>query len=205
MLRTISSIDKSIARALLACAVLTLAAACGASGKYVWVHERPPEPRADRILVGAGDLLEIQVYGDEQSSTTGRVLDDGTLTLPLLGPVYVIGLRPEELGALLEKQLKRFMTEPKVAVVIRESVVSVAVLGEVRQAKAVHLVAPATVLEALAEAGGLTEFADDSCIFVLRKQGDKTERIRFSYDALVEAQPAALRFQLKTGDVLIVD
>jgi len=205
MLCTISYLDRSIQNALLTCLLLGAATACGASGKYVWVNERPPEPLAGRILVGAGDLLEIQVYGDEQSSSTGRVLDDGTLTMPLVGPVYVVGMRPEELATLLEKQLKRFIAAPKVMVVLRESVVSVSVIGEVRHAQAVKLVAPATVLEALTEAGGLTEFADDSCIFVLRKQGEKTERIRFSYDALVQAEPAASSFQLKTGDVLVVD
>jgi len=205
MLRTISYIEQVMARTLLACLLLGAVAACGASGKYTWVNERPPEPVAGRILVGAGDLLEVQVYGDEQSSSTGRVLADGTLTMPLLGPVYVVGLRPEELASLLEKQLTRFIASPKVTVVIRESVVSVSVIGEVKQARTVQLVAPATVLEALAEAGGLSEFADDTCIFVLRKQDKKTERIRFSYDALVQADPAASSFQLKTGDVLVVD
>jgi polysaccharide biosynthesis/export protein len=204
MRRTISSIDRSIARALLIC-LLFGTSACGASGQYVWVHERTPEPVENRTLIGAGDVLEIQVFGDEQNSTTGRVLDDGTMTVPLLGPVHVIGLRSEELGALLERQLKRFIAEPKVTVVIRESVVNVSVIGEVKNAKSMQLTQPATVLEALAEAGGLTEFASDSCIFVLRKHGEKTERIRFSYDALVQADAAATNFTLKTGDVLVVD
>ncbi len=204
MRRTTSYIDRSIASLLLTCLLLG-ATACGASGSYVWVQDRPREPVEKRILIGAGDVLEIQVFGDEQNSTTGRVLDDGTMTIPLLGPVHVVGLRSEELGALLERQLKRFIAEPKVTVVIRESVVYVSVIGEVKNAKAMQLAEPASVLEALAEAGGLTEFASESCIFVLRKHGERTERIRFSYDALVQADPAASNFILKTGDVLVVD
>lgn len=192
-------------RAICLGAALFAATACGASGKYVWVRDRPAEPVAGRILIGAGDLIEVQVFGDEQNSTTARVLADGTVMIPLIGPVYAVGLRPEELGALLEGQLKRLMANPKVTVVIRESVVSVSVLGEVKSAKTVQLVAPASLLEALAEAGGLTEFADESCIFVLRKHGENTERIRFTYDDLVQAEPAASRFQLKTGDVVVVD
>lgn len=204
MRRMISYLDP-MTRVVLACVMLSAAVACGAGGKYVWVHQRAPEPPANRILIGAGDLVEVQVFGDEQSSSTGRVLADGTLTIPLIGPVYSVGLRPEELGALLEKQLKRFIAEPKVTVVLRESVVSVSVIGEVKDAQAVQLVAPASVLEALAEAGGLTEFADDGCIFVLRKNNGNTERIRFTYDALVQAEPAASSFQLKTGDIVVVD
>jgi polysaccharide export outer membrane protein len=205
MLRITSCLDKSIARALLACALLSAGAACGASGKYVWVHERPPAVAGERVSIGAGDLIEVHIYGDEQSSSTGRVLDDGTLTLPLLGPVKVAGQQPEDLAAHLTQQLKQFIAAPNVTVVIRESVVSVSVIGEVRAAKTVKLVAPAKVLEALAEAGGLTEFADGSCIFVLRQRGEHIERIRFSYDKLVEAEPAASKFQLKTGDVLVVE
>lgn len=201
----ISYIDRSLPRALILCMIVS-SGACGASGKYIWVHERPPEPReGGRVLVGAGDLLEIQVYGDEQSSTTGRVLSDGTLTVPLLGPVYVIGQRPEELAANLELQLKRLIQVPKVTVLIRESVVSVSVIGEVRKGGMLDMVAPATVIEALAKAEGLTEFADGSCIFVLRTTGAKTERIRFDYDALVKGDAAAATFQLKTGDVLVVE
>lgn len=205
MPRIRSYVDSSIARALLACALLGAAAACGPSGKYVRVDQRPPDPDEQRVSIGAGDLIEVHIYGDEQSSTTGRVLDDGTLTMPLLGPVKVAGQRPEDLAAHLTQQLKQFIASPNVTVVIRESVVSVSVIGEVKAAQTVKLVAPAGVLEALAEAGGLTEFADHSCIFVLRKQGKTTERIRFSYEELVEAEPAASAFQLKTGDVLVVD
>jgi polysaccharide export outer membrane protein len=69
----------------------------------------------------------------------------------------------------------------------------------------VVLDAPATVLHALAKAGGMTEFADGSCIFVLRPAGDKVQRIRFKYSALVEAEPSAIRFHLKTGDTLVVE
>jgi polysaccharide export outer membrane protein len=183
------------------------AAGCGSSGRYVWVDQRPPDPAgaSGRTLIGPGDVIEVQVYGDETMSTRGRVLADGMLTVPVLGPVQVTGKRPEELAASLEEQLKRFVNVPKVTVIIQESLISVAVIGEVRQAGVVDLVAPATVLEALAKAGGMTEYADSSGIFVLRNRGKDTERIRFKYSALVQAQPAAARFQLKTGDVLVVE
>lgn len=199
-------VARSLVPLAVACAWLG-AAACGSTGPYVWVHERKPEPLANggRTVIGPGDLLEVQVYGDEQSSTTGRVLADGTLTLPLLGPVHVVGQRPEELAATLEQRLKQYITVPKVTVLIRESSISVSVLGEVKEAGTLDLVAPASVLEALAKAGGLTEFADESRIFVLRDQGERTERIRFTYDALVQAEPAASKFRLETGDVLVVE
>ncbi len=203
---TSSYLEHSIPYTLVLCLLLG-ASACGASGKYVWVHERPRDPAVDggRTLIGPGDLLEVQIYGDEQSSTTARVLADGTLTLALLGPVHVAGQRSEQLAASLELQLKRFIAAPEVTVIIRESLISVSVIGEVKEGGVLELVAPATVLEALAKAGGLTEFAESSCIFVIRTEADRIERIRFDYDALVQGRVPASTFQLKTGDALVVD
>lgn len=81
---------------------------------------------------------------------------------------------------------------------------SVAVIGEAKQAGMIALEPPATVLQALAKAGGMTEFANSANIFVLRS-GDKVQRIRFKYSALVEAEPAATRFHLRTGDSVVVE
>jgi polysaccharide export outer membrane protein len=200
-----SCVNRSLVRTVF-CLLLAVTG-CGSYGQYVWVHHRPIEPAnaAARNLIGPGDLLEVQVYGDEKMSTRGRVLADGTLTVPLLGPVQVVGKRPEELTASLEEQLKRYITVPKLTVIIQESLISVAVIGEVKQAGMIELVTPATVLQALAKAGGLTEYADSTGIFVLRNQGGSTQRIRFTYEALTKAEPAAIRFHLKTGDVLVVD
>jgi polysaccharide export outer membrane protein len=191
---------------LLSCALLA-AFSCTSSGRYVWVQDRKPEPArtSARTLIAPGDVVEVQVYGDETMSTKGRVLGDGTLTVPVLGPVQVVGKRPEELAATLEEALKRYIQAPKVTVIIQESLVSVSVIGEVTSAGVVELVAPATVLEALAKAGGLTEYADSSSIFVLRNTGTELERIRFTYTALVHAEPAAATFRLKTDDVLVVE
>lgn len=202
----ISREDRRLASTVLVCTLLG-AAGCGSGGPYVWVDQRPPDPASagDRTLIGPGDVVEVQVYGDESMSTRGRVLADGTLTVPVLGPVQVAGKRSEELATSLEEQLKRYVTVPKVTVLIQESLFSVAVIGEVRQPGVVELVAPATVLQALARAGGLTEFADSSGIFVLRNKGNGAERIRFKYSALVQGQPAAIGFHLKPRDVLVVE
>jgi polysaccharide export outer membrane protein len=202
----ISRLERRLVLTVLAAALLG-AAGCGPGGQYVWVQNRRAEPAGAgaRTLIGVGDLIEVQVLGEETTSTTARVLGDGTITVPLLGPVAVVGKRPEELAAALEEQLKRYIQVPKVTVLIRESLVQVAVIGEVRQGGVVDVVAPAAVLEALAKAGGLTEFADTSAIFVLRKRGSQTERIRFKYSALIEAEPAAASFALQTGDVVVVE
>jgi polysaccharide export outer membrane protein len=191
---------------LTAGAWLWLSFACSHAGSYTWVHDLPPKmlTQGDRSVIGRGDTIEIRVYGDDKVSTHGKVQGDGTVVMPLLGPVTVAGKRPEDVANELEVALKRFISIPEVTVMIQEAQVSVAVIGEVKQAGMIGLDAPATVIQALAKAGGMTEYADSSMIFVLRPIGDKMQRIRFKYSALVEAEPAAARFHLKTGDTLVV-
>ena len=82
---------------------------------------------------------------------------------------------------------------------------TVSVVGEVKSVGIIDLDSPANVLQALAKVGGLTEFADKSSIYVLRTNAGATRRIRFDYSALVEADPLAIRFHLKTGDVIVVE
>jgi polysaccharide export outer membrane protein len=167
------------------------------------VQDLPPT-QASRTI-GPGDSLEVQVYGDENMSTKGKVLGDGTLAMPMLGSVVVAGKTPEQVARWLESALQQYVKAPSVTVLLQESQVSVAVIGEVKQAGVNALDSPATVLQALAKAGGLTEFADESGIYVLRPQGDKTQRIRFKYASLIEADPSATRFRLKSGDTVVVE
>jgi polysaccharide export outer membrane protein len=68
-----------------------------------------------------------------------------------------------------------------------------------------ELEAPATVVQAIAKAGGLSDFADRSRIFVVRAHADGTRRIRFTYQSLLDGDPAALSFRMRSGDVLVVE
>lgn len=183
-----------------------MAAACGHNAPYTWVQSMPRDQAPVNVTtINAGDLVDVRVFGQPDVSSKGVVRPDGTLTLPLLGQVPVAGERPEDAAQLLEQKLAKFVIKPEVTVVIEQSRVNVAVLGEVKAAGVVELDSPATVLDALAKAGGMTEFADDDSIYVLRKLGPKTQRVRFTYAQLTGADGAALGFHLKLGDVVIVE
>lgn len=193
-----------ICRALVALALL--GAGC-ASHPYVWVQDLPRAPdtvRTDGRIV-PGDVIGVRVYGEEGLTTKGRVRQAGTLTLPLLGPVPVAGKLPTEVAADLSVRFKPFVLDPRVIVTLEESIVTVTAVGEVKQAGLLELQSPATVLQALAKVGGLTDFASRSNIYVLRPENGSTQRVRFAYDALLGGEPRALAFQLKTGDVLVVE
>jgi polysaccharide export outer membrane protein len=186
--------------------LLLMAAGCAPPAPYVWVY-RMPRPKAPESLstINPGDLLDVRVFGQPDISAKGTVRLDGTLTLPLVGQVQVAGKRPEDASAELQQRLTKFVIKPDVTVVIEQSRVNVAVIGEVRAAGVVELDSPANVLSALAKAGGMTDFADEDGIYVLRKMGPQTVRVRFTYKLLTGADPAAINFTLKQGDVVVVE
>jgi polysaccharide biosynthesis/export protein len=192
--------------------VAVLSSSACRSAPYVWVQNVPPEPAAPgdgRIVVG--DVVDVRVFGQDSLSTHARVREDGSITMPLVGQVPMAGLRPAEVSDQLAVRLQPFVNTPHVTVVIQESQVSVTAVGEIKTIGILVLEAPATVLQALAKAGGMTDFADRDGIYVLRSVGDKTKgksktlRIRFKYDSLVHGEAAATNFRLKSGDVLIVE
>jgi polysaccharide export outer membrane protein len=174
---------------------------------YIWVQQLaadfPPERQPGAIDVG--DVLEVRVFGQEALTTKGTVRQDGQLTMPLLGAVPVSARSPAKLAEELKAQLKPYVNNPEVTVVIVASQVEVAVVGQVRQVGVIQLDSPATVLHALARAGGMTDFADTSGIYVLRRMNGAVRRIRFSYEALTDAEPHAIDFHLRSGDMVVVE
>lgn len=193
------------------CAVVLLAAIVGlAAGchraPYTWVQQLPREPAAPTTqVIQIGDLVEVRVFGQESLTTQRKVRDDGTVTVPLVGQLAARGVRPNDFAAQLTERLRPFVNDPRVSVIVQEGPVTVAAVGEVGQVGLLELEAPATVVQAIAKAGGLSDFADRSRIFVVRAQANGSRRIRFTYQSLLDGDPAALSFRMKSGDVLVVE
>jgi polysaccharide biosynthesis/export protein len=195
----------------LACAVMltSLTLAGCHTGPFVWVQRIPVEAAGDGgggpLTISPGDVVQVSVFGQEAMSTKGEVRADGTLAVPLLGQVLVAGSRPEDVANSLKQRLKPYVNSPEVTVVILESHVIVSLVGEIKNVGVIEVRRPATVLQAIATAGGLTEFADRSGIYVLRTHKGVTTRVRFTWDMLIDADPAALSFRLRTGDVIVLE
>lgn len=180
---------------------------CSAPGKYTWVdayqesrggHEQP-------YRIAAGDMVQVRVFNQEHLTTRARVRPDGKVSLPLLNDVPAAGLTPDALATDLQERLKSFIKAPLVTVALEETrPASVYVAGEVVRPGVYPLDAAAGVLQALVNAGGLTQMASPGRIFVLRK-GPPEVRIRFTYDALVRLEGKASTFHLLPGDVVVVE
>ncbi len=182
--------------------------ACGGAGHYVWAKDLPTAAVSPHeYLIGAGDLISIRVVNQDSVSTHARVRTDGRIALPLLGDVEVRGKTPSSLRAELEARLKEYIVAPSVTVNVEEvAPVMVSVLGEVAHPGVVKLDPNASVAEALASAGGLTDYANRDRIFVVRRESKADPlRVRFTFDGLEGSDPAAIRFGLRRGDVVVVE
>ena len=162
----------------------------------------PPTLTEDYRL-GAGDKLRIEVYKDAQLSQSVQVRPDGKVTLPLIGDMEAAGMTPIELRDRIATSLKEYVTNPTVTVIVVEATAATAyVMGEVNHPGAVNLQAPLTILQALALAGGLKDFADAKNIRVLRPGAKGLQTISFNYKEAVKSTVAPV--YLRPGDTVVV-
>jgi polysaccharide export outer membrane protein len=162
-----------------------------------------PPALNEEYKLGAGDKLRIEVYKDAQLSQSVQIRPDGKITLPLVGDLEATDHTPIELRDTITKSLKEYMTNPVVTVIVVEATAAMAyVMGEVNHPGAVNLQAPVTILQALALAGGLKDFADAKNIKILRKTPTGVQTIAFNYKDAVKSARAPL--YLRPGDTVVV-
>jgi polysaccharide export outer membrane protein len=197
-----------VRRGFLAGFLLALSA-CAHTEPFIWADTVPLEiadpPSA--YVIGPGDSLAIRVWEQEGMSTRARVRDDGKISFPLIDDLQAAGNTPSQLAHGIEETLRsrRLLNNPRVTVNVEESrPASVTVFGEVVHAGNFPLAAGAGVLQAIAGAGGLSEFASDDRIYVVRP-GAHLPRIRFRYPDLLRSGNRASDFRLAGGDVIIVE
>jgi polysaccharide export outer membrane protein len=156
----------------------------------------------------AGDKLRIEVYKDAQLSQSLQIRPDGKITLPLVGDVAAAGLTPVELRDAIGAALKDYITNPVVTVIVVEATPQaqvVYVTGEVNKPGALTLSgAPMSVIQALAMAGGFTEFANKKDIRILRKGPAGMQTLKFNYKDALDDWNKREPPQLKAGDTVIV-
>lgn len=198
-------------RRLLALGLALGLTACGTTGPYVWAEDVPlselTDPAERAFVIARGDVLAVRVYNQDGLSLRSRVRPDGKIVVPLVGELDVVGRRPIELASEIEAKLRPYVVAPAVAVFVEEiEPVPVVVLGEVARPGVFSLPADASVLQALAMAGGITEYGDGERLFLLRKRaGRPALKIRLSYSRLTNGEGRGAELTLQAGDVVLVE
>ena len=159
---------------------------------------------AGAFRIGPEDVLDVQVWKNAELSRVVPVRPDGMISLPLVNDIRAAGLTPVELRQQITLKLSEFVPSPEVSVIVREvHSVKVAVLGAVRMPGHYEVNSSATVLDLIARAQGLTEFADRGRIVVLRQNGKATTRIPFNYRRIAEGDEQD-NFVVQPGDIIVV-
>jgi len=160
----------------------------------------------DDYLIGADDVLAINVWKEPDLSRTVPVRPDGRITLPLIGDIAASGTTPKQLQASIEQDLSKYISKPAVTVIVQEAKShKFNIVGEVQKPGAYVLTGPLTVLDAIALAGGFRDWAKVKSIYVLRPgPNGSRSKLAFNYKKVIKGGDGAENIQLKMGDTVVV-
>jgi polysaccharide export outer membrane protein len=174
--------------------------------------QKPAAPVVDGAIepppgyvIGPEDLLGIVFWREKDLSTDAAVRPDGRITVPLLNDVAAAGLTPDQLREQIQKAASKFVEDPSVTVVVKAiNSRKVFVTGQIAKPGVYPLAGPTTVMQLIAMAGGLHEFADADRILIMRTEDGKQVAKRFNYEQVRNGRNLTQNIELLPGDTIIV-
>ena len=160
----------------------------------------------DTFVIGADDVLAINVWKEPDISRSIPVRSDGKISLPLAGEVQASGNTPHQLEQQIANRLRNYISEPEVTVIVQEiKSQKYNILGQVAKPGSYSLTNSATVLDAIAAAGGFRDFAKQKSIYILRTYWNGTEvRLPFNYKEVIQGKNTAQNVKLQARDTIVV-
>jgi len=157
------------------------------------------------FVIGPEDVLGVIFWREADISGDVTVRPDGRITLPVIGEMQAAGLRADQLQEQILQAAAKYLTDPNVAVVVRTiNSRKIFVTGRVTTPGTHLLKGPLNVMQAIALAGGVTEYADAKNITILRATKGRTERFRFNYKDVARGKSLEQNIQLLPGDTVVV-
>ena len=158
----------------------------------------------DAYRIDVGDALEINVWKEPDFTRSVFVRLDGRITLPLIGDVMAAGKTTMELARVLDEKIGEVIEEPSVTVILTASNSRVYyMVGEIGSGQ-YHLDTPLTMMQAIARAGGLGEWADQRNIMIIRRTAGKDEMIFFDYKDFIKGKDLSKNIMIEYGDTIVV-
>lgn len=167
------------------------------------------EPAVEEVdsgyQIGPEDILEISVWKEEGLKKEVLVRPDGGLSFPLIGEVQAAGKTAGQLKKEIAQRLEKFIPDPVVSIALLKVIGNkIYVIGKVNRPGEFPAGRYVDVLQALSMANGLTPFASENGIKVLRKEGGKDVVFPFRYSEVKNGENLEQNIQLKGGDVVVV-
>ena len=170
----------------------------------------PAEVKKDQVdpnayIIGEQDALVITVWKEKEISGGVVVRPDGKITVPLVGEIRVVGMTPIQLQSVLVEKLKPFVTVPQVSVAVTEiRSRKIYLIGHAGREGPFPINSTTTVLQIIAQAGGLKDFAKRKKIYILRQHGTEQTRFNFNYEQVIKGQHIEQNILLEPGDTIVV-
>jgi polysaccharide export outer membrane protein len=160
---------------------------------------------APEYVIGPNDTLSVLFWHDKDMSTDVLVRPDGNITLPLLNDIQAAGLTPDQLRERILEGARRYIEDPSPTVVVKEiNSRKVFITGLVEKPGMYPIAGPTTVLQLIAIAGGLKEFAEGKNILVMRTENGRQVAYGFDYRELLKGKNFRQNIELKAGDTVVV-
>lgn len=155
--------------------------------------------------VRPGDVLQVTVWKEDGLDREVLVLPDGTIDFPLIGSMSAKDQTTSALQATIKDKLRRFIPDAAVTVVVKAALGhTVSVIGQVAKPGEIVMGHRLTVMQALSQAGGLTPYASESKILILRHENGKETSLPFPYDDVIKGKELDKDLVLEPGDVVVV-
>lgn len=159
--------------------------------------------KSSEYRIGAGNLLSISVYDEEDMKNLVRVSKDGTIMVPLLGNISVVGLSAKEAEAKIAKALtdEEYFINPQVNILVMQGS-PILILGQVRGPGRYEMKEGLTILGAIAMAGGLTESASANGTTLTRIRDGISETRKIPLGSILKGRSEDIL--LEPGDTIFV-
>jgi polysaccharide export outer membrane protein len=167
--------------------------------------EKNEQADPNAYIIGEQDALVITVWKEKEISGGVVVRPDGKITVPLVGEIKVVGMTPVQLQSVLMEKLKPFVTVPQVTVAVTEiRSRKIYLIGHAAREGPFTINGTTSVLQIIAQAGGLKDFAKRKKIYILRQHGTEQTRFDFNYDQVIKGQHIEQNILLEPGDTIVV-
>lgn len=190
----------------LAAILASFLAGCG-GGRAPIVDEMPAQ-NTNAYLIGAGDSLEVFVWGNAELSTTVQVRPDGGISTPLVEDLQAAGRTPTELARAVESALEEYVRSPTVTVIVQSFVGEfdrqIRVVGQATEPMSLNYRSGMSLLDVMIAVGGLSEFASGNKSKIVRQENGSEIVVNVKIKDLLNKGDMSQNVRMKPGDVLII-